>query len=217
MVKSVCPACAVRTARLIDDQCPVCHGQGTITLHPAALSVYDPPTVSYAVTIACEAAARAIDTSMSLSDDQAAALAGRITELEQAGIIRTTTPATVAPNNVRQIRRQCTGQTRLSEAADPTTVAGQYSPDPPALFDLTVATAAAHVYAETDRPMMRGLPVTSANGHPSSLARTTDPVDQLAGTPETVRQRTKQHRQAVTLLEAVPQTIRNKQRKKKTA
>jgi len=216
-VKSVCPACAARTARLIDDQCPVCHGHGTITLHPAALSVYDPPTVSYAVTIACEAAARAIDTCMSLSDDQAAALAERIAELEQAGIIRATTPTPAAPNNVRQIRRQCTGQTRLAEVADPTTVAAQYSTDPPALFDLTVATAAAYTYTESDRPMMRGLPVTSANGHPSSLARITDPVDQLAGTPDTVRQRTKQHRQAVTLLEAVPQTIRNKQRKKKTA
>ncbi|WP_427017853.1 hypothetical protein ACQCSX_04360 [Pseudarthrobacter sp. P1] len=212
-MKRVCTACSRRAGELINPDCPICDGNGYLQLHPAALTIYDPVTVSLAVDVALEAVARDIDAGSTLTDPQAELLAARMIDLETAGLIRRNpTPAAQhGPGNVRTLRRrQCAGQATLAEVATPTQLALDLDPAP---HDDALIHAAPFNYAEDDRPMMRGLPVLSANGHPSSLARITDPVDQLTGTRTRHRDGTKHARQAQILVAAIPTTLRKKNRK----
>lgn len=212
MVKRVCPACQHRTDGVIPDDCPICWGAGTLTLHPAALSLFDAQTVSRAAAIALEAIAEAIDAGHSLSDPQTELLAARVGELEAAGLVYLSPAVVRVPDNVRSLtpRRQCPGQTTLADAAHPVQLALDFSPKP---HTEPLASAAAYRYGEDERPMMRGLPVLSEAGHPSSLARICDPVDQLVGTRERVRADKARSREARVLLEAVPAAARRRARR----
>src|SRR6478609_89980 len=90
-VTRCCPSCARRHAQLVNANCPVCDGYGTITLGAAALSMHEPATVGIAVEIAVEAAARTIDTHMTLSDNRVDPLRLVMETLADAGIIGTPT------------------------------------------------------------------------------------------------------------------------------
>ena len=48
----VCPACSATVSGIVDEECAICNGSGILLLGPAALDIYDPPTVSRAVTLA---------------------------------------------------------------------------------------------------------------------------------------------------------------------
>ncbi|WNN96024.1 hypothetical protein SEA_HIRKO_74 [Arthrobacter phage Hirko] len=204
MITRCCPSCARRHAQLISSNCPVCGGYGTVTLGAAALSLHEPATVSVALEIALEAAARVIDTALTLSDDRLSPIAETMTLLTDAGIIdhpgtRKTT------HRVRHLRL-------VTDDAPAVDLAAEYVPTVTPR-DAALALAPAYVYAGHERPNARGLPILSANGHPSSTARITDPMPPGNDTADTARQRASQRRSATVLVEAAPKVISIKSRK----
>lgn len=211
-MRRVCPACSRRVAELVDPDCAVCGGFGVVVLHPAALSIYDPLVVSEAVGLALEVAAREIDTRGTLSDDLRAELAGSVAALLAAQIIDrpgpvVSLPPRGVPSNVRQLaprrrgkRAPLIGQAMFGES--PAVVVETMLNKCPAPYDMTVLNAAPHVYAVGERPLMRGLPVLSAAGHPSHLARITDPQDTYGSTSKDTQQRAVRNRQARVLVAA---------------
>lgn len=50
----ICPVCGSAPCGLVDPYCPICGGHGTVLLHPAALSVYEPAVVAIAVRLALQ-------------------------------------------------------------------------------------------------------------------------------------------------------------------
>ena len=69
-------------------------------------------------------------------------------------------------------------------------------------IDWQLADAAAYAYAPTDRPLARGMPVLSADGHPSHLARLCDPADPETPTSADVDARDRARRGGRVLAEA---------------
>ncbi|QDK01955.1 hypothetical protein SEA_VIBAKI_75 [Arthrobacter phage Vibaki] len=208
LITRCCPACSKKHAQLISSNCPVCGGYGIVTLGTAALSLHEPATVSIAVEIAVEAAARAIDTTLTLSDDRLGPVAATMTLLTDAGIIDHPTT------------RKTTHRTRHLSVVDidPLDLAAEYVPTATPR-DAALALAPAYIYAEHERPNARGLPILSANGHPSSTARIADPMPPGNDTAETSRQRASQRRSATVLIEAAPKviSIKTRQAAKKSA
>jgi hypothetical protein len=208
MITRCCPSCSKRHAQLVNMNCPICKGFGTVTLGAAALSLHEPATVSTAVEIAVEAAARAIDTTLTLSDDRLAPLAATMTLLEGAGIIAA--PArTRSTQKIRHLRL-------VVDDAPAVQVAAEYVPTVTPR-DAVLALVPPYVYAEHERPNARGLPVLSANGHPSHTARVTDPMPPGNDTAETARQRGSQRRNATVLIAAAPKVINIKERQARKA
>jgi hypothetical protein len=78
--------------------------------------------------------------------------------------------------------------------------------------DAVLAAADPYVYAEHERPNARGLPVLSANGHPSHTARITDPMTPGNDTADTYRQRRAQRFYAEAIVEAAPKVVSLKAR-----
>jgi hypothetical protein len=205
MITRCCPACSKRHAQLINANCPICKGYGTVTLGTAALSLHEPATVSTAVEIALEAAARTIDTTLTLSDDRSGTLRDAMTMLTDSGIVDHPGARKTA-HKVRHLRL-------VPDEAPVITVAAGYVPTVTAR-DAVLALAPAYQYAEHERPNARGLPVLSAAGHPSHTARIADPMTPGTDTAETARQRRTQARAAVVLVEAAPKVISIKARQK---
>ena len=213
MITRCCPACSARHAQLINQNCPVCQGYGTVTLGAAALSMHEPATVSTAVEIAIEAGARTIDTTLTLSDNRIDPLRLVMDTLLDAGIIDT--PTAGRSKSLQPRRRHLRLVTDDSVAVE---VAASYVPTVTPR-DATLALAPAYAYQEHERPNARGLPVLSANGHPSATARITDPMTPGNDTADTFRQRRTQRRAATILVEAAPKvvSIKARQSAKKTA
>lgn len=204
MITRCCPACSKKHAQLISSNCPVCGGHGIVTLGAAALSLSEPATVSIAVEIAVESAARIIDTTLTLSDDRVGPVAATMTLLTDAGLVdhagaRRTTHRT------RHLRL-------VTDDAPALDLAAEYVPTA-THRDAVLALARPYVYAEHERPNARGLPILSANGHPSATARITDPMTPGNDTAETARQRAGQRRGATVLIEAAPKVVSIKARK----
>lgn len=218
-MKRVCPACTRRTAELVDPECVVCLGDGFLTLHPAALSIYEPAVLAEAVALSLEGMARMVEQTTTLSDDRRAALAAKARELVLARII---TQPGLAPQPARKPlaptakrgrkRRHQIAAGQLSFAESPTVIVEAVTGKAPTVYDSPVLNAPAHTYAATDRPLMRGLPLLSAAGHPSHLARIEDPQDSYASTSQEAAERTRRTRQATVLVASVPLVIaeRNK-------
>jgi hypothetical protein len=166
--------------------------------------LHEPATVSIAVEIAVEAAARLIDTTMTLSDDRTAPLAATMTLLTDAGIIDHpgTRRTSLRPRHLTLVR----------DTVPALDLATEYVPTVTPR-DHTLTAAPAYVYAEHERPNARGLPVLSANGYPSHTARITDPMTPGNDTAETTRHRASQTRNATVLIEAAPKVISIKSRK----
>lgn len=221
-MRRVCPACARRTAELVAPDCSVCAGSGVVVLHPAALSVYDPEVVSEAVGLALESCARMIDGQLTLSDDRRGQLGAKVSELVAAQIIATAGPAPIVgpilstpvsggnvhpidPARSRRKRRQVEGQVMFGQT--PEMVAETCPSVRVAPYDMAVLKAPRHVYGSAERPLMRGLPVLSAAGHPSHLARIEEPQDPYGSTGKDAQQRTRRARQARVLAAAAPLAI----------
>jgi hypothetical protein len=201
----------------------ICLGDGVLTIHPAALSLYEPAVIAEAVAMALEGMARIIEATTTLSDDRRAILAEKARDLVQARIISQpgrTVPAqpqpapspTPAPAPRVRRRRHEVAPTQLSFADSPHIIAESITGARPAPYDAAVIQAPAHQYGPTDRPMMRGLPLLSAAGHPSHLARIEDPQDSHASTSQDVTDRARRKRQATIVVATVPLVIaeRNK-------
>ena len=206
MITRCCPACTRKHAQLVSPNCPVCQGYGTVTLGAAALSMHEPATVSTAVEIAIEAGARTIDTTLTLSDNRVDPLRLVMETLADAGIIDVPTAGR---------SRALTPRRRLHAVPDNAVssldLAAEYVPTATPR-DAALAAADAYVYAEHERPNARGLPILSANGHPSATARIADPMTPGNDTAQTFRDRRAQHRHAVILVEAAPKVVNIKAR-----
>lgn len=201
-----CPACSRKHAQLVSPNCPVCQGYGTVTLGAAALSMHEPATVGIAVEIAVEAAARTIDTQLTLSDDRVDPLRLVMETLTDAGIIGL---PTAGRSKALSPRRHL--HAVPDNAVSSVELAAEYMPtvEP---RDAVLAAAPAYIYQEHERPNARGLPVLSANGHPSHTARITDPMTPGNDTAATYRDRKAQARSAGILVEASPKVISLKAR-----
>lgn len=204
MITRCCPACSTRHAQLISSNCPVCQGYGTITLGAAALSMHEPATVSIAVAIAVEAGARQIDTQLTLSDNRVDPLRLVMDTLTDAGIID-------QPTAGRSLNRRRHLRSVPDNAVTSRDLAAEYVPSVEPIDD-TLAHAPAYQYAEHERPNARGLPVLSANGHPSHTARIADPMTPGNDTAHTHRQRRAQTRSATILVAAAPNVVNIKAR-----
>jgi hypothetical protein len=205
-VTRCCPACSKKHAQLISPNCPVCDGYGTVTLGAAALSMHEPATVGIAVEIAVEAAARTIDTTLTLSDNRVDPLRLVMETLTDAGIIGTPTAGrskALAPRrHLHAVPDNAVSSVELATEYMPTV-------EP---RDAILAAATPYVYAEHERPNARGLPVLSANGHPSHTARIADPMTPGNDTAQTYRDRKAQTRAAGILAEAAPTVVNLKAR-----
>lgn len=192
--RQICPACRHRENGVIETTCIVCDGIGIIYLADAALTIYPAQVVAEAVTITLEAAARLGDTETSLTDDRLKPVRAALIELRDAGILDAETTT---------LTRALASKAGAAHPAK--ALAVEVLQEPILTIDTVLPFAKPHEYEWTDRPGARGLPVLSRAGHPSSLARLTDPADPFADTATTVRQRHRKRREAHDLAEAVRQ------------
>lgn len=81
----LCPDCCRLRSQLIPESCAVCSGNGTITLGPAALAIYDPETVALAVQL-------------TLTPDTSQERPGQLRTLALAGVIAAA-PAPIRPHH----------------------------------------------------------------------------------------------------------------------
>lgn len=164
----LCPACIHRRARVVDPGCLVCGGAGVLALGKAE-QLSGPVEASYAVAIVLEATARDVETRhagdpRAVAREAPRAVGGALLAMRQRGLLAGT------PHQV------ATG--------DGTAMAQDAAPVPIRPMDWTLIDAPAYAYGYADRPMARGMPVLSADGHPSHLARLTDPADPLTPTAQ---------------------------------
>lgn len=166
MTARLCPACVHRRARLVDPECVVCDGAGVLHLGKAE-AMSGPTETSYAVAIVLEATARDVETRH----------AG-----DPAGIRRHTPRAIRTAIATMRGRGLLAGTPHHVATGDGTALAQATAPVPIRPMDWTLIDAPAYAYGYGDRPLARGMPVLSADGHPSHLARITDPADPLTPT-----------------------------------
>lgn len=213
-MRRLCPTCVNRRSHLVAPECVVCEGIGCLLLGEGALSLYGPEVVSQAVLLGLEAKARVADTTLTLSDDRAAAVREGIKELTTAGLLA---PITKAPHLVKspppapKRKRDALGQYALE--SDPSALAARSVQIELFPLDLVLANAERFEYQQHERPNARGLPVLSANGHPSHLSRVTDPMEPGTNTRADVFQRKADDRSAHVLALAAPEAVRMKERK----
>lgn len=208
-MRRICPVCVHRQDGLIDAACLICEGRGYLILGPGALSLYPPGAVAEAVVLALEAVARKTDLTRNLSQNRAEPVLNALATLYDAGILTPAdTPAPPRPASRRPRRRDLTGQ--FIAETEPSALAQQYIQEPLMPLDEHLTHAPCYTYGEHDRPNARGLPVLSAGGHPSHLARLADPAEPGADTRAAYRRRTSQHRIAEVLVTAAPEAARRR-------
>lgn len=185
-MRRTCPLCALREAAVISPTCPVCAGDGYLTMG-RAVTAYDAATVSTAIHLALERTARNVDTSR--SSDPAPALTRVLAQLTRVGLLAD--PKAPAPAAAPGPRRSAT----------PAALAHKATGHTPDATDEHMIRAAPYPYRHSDRPGARGLPIFSASGHPSSLARVGDPQPFDVETTDVVaaRQRTSYHARSILL------------------
>lgn len=215
--KRTCPACSTRYAGLVDPLCVICGGVGTLTLGDAALSIYEPEIVAQAVAIALEAVARKADETLTIGDDRAAPVREAVADLVEAGVISAPDPPAPKPRRPRNRPRKRDDAGRYVLEAQPSKLAEECVQVTIDDLDARLINADPYRYTEDDRPNARGLPLLSANGHPSHLARITDPEEPGNSTMATVRARQRERLHARALLSAVPAALQQKRSRQATA
>lgn len=168
--------------------------------------------------MALESSARRIETTTTLSDNRRAHLAVSVTDLVTARIIQepgsvpVEVPAPVAPVPAGRRRRRKHESANQLSFCTPDILAEGATQTPTASYDAAVLAAPKHRYDKDDRPLMRGLPLLSADGHPSHLARIEDPQDAYASTSEDYQTRSRRTRQATIVVAAVPHAVAERNR-----
>lgn len=185
-MRRTCPLCALREAAVISPTCPVCGGDGYLTMG-RAVTAYDAVTVSTAIHLALERAARNIDGDRTTNPGPA--LARVLAQLTRVGVLAD--PKVPAPAAAPGPRK----------SAAPAALARKATGHTPDSTDEHMIRAAAYPYKPGDRPGARGRPIFSAAGHPSSLARVGDPQPFDVETSDVVaaRQRTSYHARSILL------------------
>lgn len=132
---------------------------------------YSPDVLCETILLALEGKARAADLDGSLSDNRLQSIYDTLDQLRATGILDDTAPM---PAALLQPRRDSTDPAPLLAAAVvQDTITG---------LDRVLASANRYEPGPGERPRQAGLPVLSASGHPSSLARLTDPANPLGNT-----------------------------------
>jgi hypothetical protein len=197
--RRTCPACARRYAGLITPDCAVCWGVGVIGLGPAALHRSEPAVVARSIELYLEAASRTVAADLPLGDERRDALAAAADELRVAGVIADSLAHGEAAHHRADAPEGAARRVTDSEAARMAHLAGaRLTPSDAANLD-----AEAIEYGLDDRPLAKALPVVSASGSQSFLARAADPADPLGDTRQQVYARDATERRAVVLSAAV--------------
>lgn len=190
MIRRVCPMCVVREAGVIAPDCEVCNGHGILELG-RAVKQYPDTTVSTAIHLALEEAARTVHDTTIRSRDPRAAIRATLDQLTKAGLLRP--PKAPAPPGAPEPPGTLTvPPARLAHSATGRT---------PTRVDQNMIRAHHFPYSDRDRPGVRGLPLFSNNWHPSSLACVLDPQPFETTTPKQARSRTARNFQAAVLAE----------------
>lgn len=183
----LCPACLTREARLVAADCPVCDGEGVLNLGAQAVKEFGAAVTSLAISAALESVARAVDAPGVPNGDQRAAVADTMNLLSRSGIS--------GPGPAPRASSSTPGS--LAAAA----IGRRVEP-----LDVQLPEAPAYRYGPGEQPGKRGLPILSADGHPSHLARVCDPADPLdTPTHEHAAQIRKTEHQARALAAALDQ------------
>lgn len=196
MSARLCPACIHRRGRVIAADCPVCSGQGVLVLGHAA-KVSGDVEASYAVAIVLEAAARDLEKrtardAQKREQETRQTLASVLQALRRAGVLE--------------------GSASRTASGTATDIAQNVSLVPIRPLDWTLIDAQSYAYGYTDRPLSRGMPVLSADGHPSHLARVCDPADPLTPTGADAQTRAQQRRSGAVLAAAAAEQKRKGRR-----
>lgn len=173
---------------------------------PAAIALHEPEVVSQAIAIALEAEARDIDFKLTYSDDRLTPLRNTVKQLIDAGILM----HGIKLPSVKPVEK-------IKQSKTPSELAARLTDVIIVDVDEKLVEAPSYTYQPGERPNARGLPLLSAAGHPSHLARITDPAEPGEETSDVVMRRSAQQRQARILVSAVPETLRLKQRNRKKA
>lgn len=214
-LRKICPACHTRTDHIIHPDCVVCNGNGYLALGEGALSLYSPEAVSQAVELGLEAVARVTDMTQTLSDDRAACIRSAIEKMEAAGLLSVEESPYInkawwSKPKARQPRGE---DGKFASFLDAGELAEQIVQEALIPLDLVLKAAAPYEYQVGERPNARGLPVMSASGHPSHLARIADPQEPGRDTNAFVRERELNERRAIILEEAAVKAAQKKLRK----
>lgn len=193
-MRRLCPVCVRRRQNVVDPECMVCQGDGFLELAEPALSTFAPEVVAEAVLLGLEVKARISDKGLTLSDDRLAGVRAALVMFQEAGII--SNRRGLSPRLSEAVR------SKRGAARPAVALAAEVVQEPLDGLDEVLANAEPYTYGEGERPGQRGLPLLSAEGHPSHLARVADPADPQGDTGQLARRRRSERRQANVLLEA---------------
>lgn len=211
--RRICPVCAGRYAQVVDQFCIVCHGAGVLILGDGALAIYEPAVVAQTIVLALEAVAREADNQLTLSDDRTEPIRQALHRLTAAGILGVRLQPANPKLKQRPRKRDTAGRYMLEVA--PSRLAEECVQEKVFDIDATLSAAGQYTYKLGDRPNARGLPLLSANGGPSHLARVCDPEPAGAATWEKVRSAGIDAGHADALLAAVPGALEKRATKQK--
>ncbi|WP_141658821.1 hypothetical protein [Carbonactinospora thermoautotrophica] len=184
-MRRCCPACVRRYAALVAPDCPVCKGVGVLGLGAAALHHYEPAVVARAVEFYLEAKAREAAEQLPLGAPRREALAAATDELRYAGVIA---DPLVSGDPARHRADAPEGTARRVTDAEAARLA-YLTGATPSPVDQANLDRPPILYGPDDRPLARSLPVVSAAGSPTFLARAADPADPLGDTRAAVYER----------------------------
>lgn len=215
-MRKLCPACINRLDHVVHPDCIVCNGNGYMALGEGAMAFYRPEVVSKAVELALESAARVADLHNTLSDDRAQAVTSVIEQLHESGLVEEEESPYV--NTAWWSGRPAQKQPRAKDGKfasyqEATELAEQVVQLPILTLDQVLTEAEPYQYQREERPNARGLPVLSANGHPSHLARVADPQEPGRSTADWVQERAVDEREAHVLAVAASKASERRRRR----
>lgn len=220
-MRKICPACITRLNHVVHPECIVCNGNGYMALGEGAISLYRPEVVSKAVELCLEAVARVSDLTGTLSDNRARGVTSAIEKLQEVGLVaREESPYINTAWWVKKKRKSQQPRTddgKFAPLVDAGELAEQIIQDPLVPLDMVLPAAKPYEYSREERPNARGLPILSANGYPSHLARVADPQEAGRSTAEWVQARHQDEREAGILAEAAERAAQRKRRRQAKA
>lgn len=191
--RRTCPACTLNYGGLVNPNCPICRGLGTLTLGAAALHNHPAAPIARAIELHLETTAQHIRQQLPLTNHHAA-LAAATDELVHAGILATTHTGTPAH------ARTPTPETRAATDHHAHQLAATLGPTP--TNDLLHAPT---IPLTQTRPRPNCIPIASATGHPSATATIANPIDPLGpDTPQLELEYTRNEHTARVLAAATP-------------
>lgn len=196
--RRTCPACQRRYAGLVNPECPLCHGTGTLTIGPAALATIGPEPAARAIELHYErVATQAASTYPPAHPAHAQLLEQATQDLTHRGLLA---DPLITTSHVGEVTDAAPRHDRTHNPAARAAATQQalrylgWNNPPASTAAATRLDTAPNL--PTGRPHDRGqLPQVSANGSPANLARATNPWHPLEHTTTelTDHRRTTEH------------------------